>query len=388
MGFIVPGRNNTKLLSNKSNVIVNESNILKALHYDQKAFRYRKKQSETQHRLVKNKNILDIHLDILKKIFLHLDISDINNLPLFLKSQFNDIFAHDSYWRFIFINIKLNEGNPTFFIQLYENERYIEEYLTAILNGKCHRTLSLSNINTFSSNVRLNEKNTQVLIDFLDKYTDLYKANKDLRAFLWIYYPMFQVIASESGSYTDFPWLCYTLDDICLTMFTNKNFKNFGDIVQLGLDMSNNMELMKSNNSYELLDASMDNKSQFCGSFIKYIILSMVKSKRFHIYEPKLFAEFITKLIVFFSIEFLNDNVTFDINKAYDQEYDVTDDVIKKTLKDKDIWVCILRATINNNSRNEYEKEAYFGIYNFLIDKMHYKDEAGSFKIPDVMGLL
>ncbi|CAI8510150.1 unnamed protein product [Hanseniaspora opuntiae] len=85
MGFIVPGRNNTKLLSNKSNVIVNESNILKALHYDQKAFRYRKKQSETQHRLVKNKNILDIHLDILKKIFLHLDISDINNLPLFSK---------------------------------------------------------------------------------------------------------------------------------------------------------------------------------------------------------------------------------------------------------------------------------------------------------------
>ncbi|KAL6941175.1 hypothetical protein ACO0OL_000295 [Hanseniaspora opuntiae] len=91
---------------------------------------------------------------------------------------------------------------------------------------------------------------------------------------------------------------------------------------------------------------------------------------------------------MFFSIEFLDDNVTFDINKAYDQEYDVTDDVIKKTLKDKDIWVCILRATINNNSRNEYEKEAYFGIYNLLIDKMHYKDEAGSFKIPDVMGLL
>lgn len=388
MGFIVPGRNNTKLLSSKSNVIVNESNILKALYYDQKTLRYRKKKNETHHRVIRNKNILDIHLDILKKIFLHLDISDINNLPLFLKSQFNDIFAHDSYWRFSYINIKLKEGSPTFFIQLYENEEYIEEYLKAILNGKCHRIVSIPDINKVSSNVVLNERNIEVLIDFIVKYTDLYKANEELRAFLWIYYPMFQVIAKESGSYMDFPWLCYTLENMCLTMFTNKKFKNFGDIVQLGLDMNNNMQLMKLNNSYEVLDANMDNKSQFCGSFIKFIILSMVKNKRFYIYEPELFAKLITKLIVFFSIEFLNDNLIFDINKAYDQEYDVVDDVIKKTLKDKDIWVCILRATINNSSRNEYEKQAYLGIYNLLINKMHYKDESGSFKIPDVMSLL
>lgn len=387
MGFIVPGRNNTKLLSNKSNVIVNENNILKALHYEQKTFRIRKKNIETQHTVVKNKSILDIHLDILKKIFVHLNMADINNLPLFLRSQFNNTFAHDSFWQFSYINFKLNESKSTFLIQLYENEAYIEDYLRAILNGKCYKTVSMPDISKMSCNVVLNERNTHLLIDFIVKYTDLYKANKDVDAFLWIYYPMFKAISDASGGHTDFPWLCYTLDNICATMFTKKNFRNLGNIVQLGLKMSNKLQQLKLNNSSELLDANMDNKSQFCGSFIRFIVLSMVKNKRLHIHGPEVFAKFIQKLIVFFSVEFLNGN-SIDINRQHDQEYAVVDDEIKKTLKDKDIWVSILRATINNSTRNEYEKLANLEIYNLLINKMHYKDESGSFKIPDVMGLL
>lgn len=388
MGFIVPGKNNTKFLSNKSNVIVNENNILKALHYDQKTLRYRKKNIETQQKLVKNKNIHDIHPDILKKIFLYLDISDIGNLPLFLKSQFNDIFAHDSYWRISYINFKLTEGNPLFFIQLYANEGYIEDYLNAVAKGGYHRVVSMSNMNNFFYDVKLNEKNTKMLTTFIVKYTDLYKENKNLKTFLWIYYPMFHLISNVSSNYMDFSWLCYTLDNICLMMFKNKNFEKFGQLVELLLDMSNNMQLMKSNNSYELFNANMDNKTEFCGSFIKYIILCMVKDKLYHFNEPELFAEFIKKLILFFSIDFINDSMIFDIDKPYDQEYNVVVGGIKKTLKDKSIWVCILRATINNNSRNEHEKQAYFGIYNLLIHKMHYNDESGSFKIPDVMSLL
>ncbi|KAL6951755.1 hypothetical protein ACO0OE_000271 [Hanseniaspora uvarum] len=114
----------------------------------------------------------------------------------------------------------------------------------------------------------------------------------------------------------------------------------------------------------------------------------MVKNKVFHVHEAQSFANFIKNLIIFVATDDIQYNSVFDISKNYEEEYDVKDAEIRETFRNKDIWICILRAAIKNVNRNEYEKQAYIEIYNLLIKQMNYQDENGSSKIPDVMGLL
>lgn len=388
MGFIVPGRNNTKLLSNKSKVKVNESNILKALHYNQLSFRQEKKLHVQTVKDHKKTDIYDIPSDVLKRIFLELDISDVNKLPVFLRSHFNYIYSHDSYWRYSYINMRLSKESNAFILEMYEYDCYLEVYLNSVLSGGFNNVNSINNIKNLMPDIQLNDRNTQILTSFVFKYAELYKKEANYQEFLWAYMPMFIHISNKSNIFKEHPWCCYMLEQNCLLMYKNNTAMNLGEVLDLCLEMSDTMYSMKLANSYTVKEPRTTNKSYFRGCFIRFIILNMVKNKVFHVHEAQSFANFIKNLIIFVATDDIQYNSVFDISKNYEEEYDVKDAEIRETFRNKDIWICILRAAIKNINRNEYEKQAYIEIYNLLIKQMNYQDENGSSKIPDVMGLL
>ena len=394
MGFIVPGRNNTKLLSSKSKVKVNENNIHKLVHYTKKSLRQKKlpsKPAEKHHKT----DIYDIPIEILKTIFLNLSLSDIQNLPLHLKLLFDEVYTNDAFFRATYIQTWLIKDPGSFYTDIFTYSQYLKIYLDAVLAGNDHAMIDVEKVDdSFKDIQQIDQKCGDLIIDFIIRCVQEEKLGyiNNLR---WISFPYSRKIYGVASLYTDDNLFKWILNEVFLRMYKHNLVLRFSSLMT-ALNLYYVVVCKDAwqirNRGVEVTGHMIEPGDNVNYSFFRYflmfhIVTSMVKYNKFEVNGEENFANFVTNLVMYLAV--FDADVNENLNEPRKGSFFIVDGVLQDVFSSDETWKPIFQATFKGTKiRSTYQRTAYRTLYYTVMHDVDYADRDLAIAIPDVSEML
>lgn len=395
MGFIVPGRNNTKLLSSKSKVKVNENNILKLVHYQKKSLRQTKKLPSKPVEKHPKTDIYDIPIEILKTIFLNLTLSDIQNLPLPLKLLFDELYTSDAFFRYTYIDEWVNKDPGSFYTDIFTYSQYLKIYLDAVLAGKDHASIDVEKVNdSFKDIKQMDEPCGDLIIDFIISCIQQEKLGSidNLR---WITFPYSRKIHGVASLYSDDNLFKWATNEIFLRMYKDNLVLRFSSLM-IAL---NSYYIIICKDAWQIRNGGLavtgqmiqpgenDNYSFFRYFLMFHVVTDMVKYKKFEVNGEKNFAIFITNLVMYLAV--FNTDVNENLNQPRTRSSFIVDTVLQEVFSSGDTLQPLFQSVFKEAKiRSKYQRAAYRKLYYTVMNDVDYSDRELAIAIPDISEML